>query len=39
VGRRGRLEHQVSERLIEQVVECAAPARNFPVLTKMNYYD
>jgi hypothetical protein len=39
VGWRGRSERQVSEHIVEWVVERAAMAGNFPVLTKMNYYD
>jgi hypothetical protein len=42
--RRGRSERRTSEIVVEQVVERVAservaPARNFPVLTKTNYYD
>jgi hypothetical protein len=42
--RRGRSERRTSEIVVERVVkrvasERVAPARNFPVLTKTNYYD
>jgi hypothetical protein len=42
--RRGRTERRTSEIIVERVVERVAsehvaPARNFPVLTKTNYYD
>jgi uncharacterized membrane protein YgcG len=41
---RGRTERRTSEIIVEQVMECVtservAPAGNFPVLTKTNYYD
>jgi hypothetical protein len=39
VGRRGKSERQVLKGVVEWVVEHAAPVGNFPVLTKMNYYD
>jgi hypothetical protein len=29
----------VLERVVERVMERAAPVENFPVLTNMNYYD
>jgi hypothetical protein len=37
--RRGRSERRTSEIVIERVVERVTPVRNFPVLTKTNYYD
>jgi hypothetical protein len=37
--RRGRTERRTSEIVVEWVVERVAPAGNFPVLTKTNYYD
>jgi hypothetical protein len=42
--RRGRSERRTSEIVVERVVKRVAskrvaPARNFPVLTKTNYYD
>jgi hypothetical protein len=42
--RRGRTERRTSEIVVERVVERVASeriaqARNFPVLTKTNYYD
>jgi hypothetical protein len=37
-GRRGRSERQ-HEVIVERIVERAAPAGNFPVLTKTNYYN
>jgi hypothetical protein len=42
--RRGRTERRTSEIVIERVVECVtservAPAENFSVLIKTNYYD
>jgi hypothetical protein len=41
---RGRTERRMSEIVVERVVERVtsehvAPAENFPVLTKTNYYD
>jgi hypothetical protein len=44
VERHGRSGRHTSEIVIERVVECVAsecvaPAGNFPVLTKTNYYD
>jgi hypothetical protein len=38
VGRRGRSERQ-PEVVVERIVERAAPAGNFPVLMKTNYYE
>jgi hypothetical protein len=35
----GRSGHRTSEIVVERVVERVAPAGNFPVLTKTNYYD
>jgi hypothetical protein len=44
VERHDRTERRTSEIVVERVVERVAservaPARNFPVLTKTNYYD
>jgi hypothetical protein len=39
VEHRGWSERHTSEIIIERVVERVAPAGNFPVLTKTNYYD
>jgi hypothetical protein len=38
-GRCGRSECRWSEVVVERVIERAAPAGNFLVLTKSNYYD
>jgi hypothetical protein len=39
VGRCGRSERCQSEVIVECVIERVALAKNFTVLTKMNYYD